>query len=100
MDVVARIRGELRRQELGGAGEEVRDAGAGNFALPLAALVDAGLVALDDRVLELSPRGMFYADAVVSLLAFGARSVDAGAGVHTRDLLKELPQSGDYLGMG
>lgn len=73
---------------------------AEDFALPLAALVDAGLVALDDRVLELSPRGMFYADAVVSLLAFGARSVDAGAGVHTRDLLKELPQSGDYLGMG
>lgn len=72
---------------------------ADDFALPLRALLDAGLVTVDERALELSPRGMFYADAAVSLLAFGAGG-GAGAGVHTRDLLREKPQRGDYLGMG
>jgi len=43
-----------------------------DLAAPLSACVDAGLVVVDGDDLILTPVGMFYADAVVSTLAFGA----------------------------
>lgn len=76
--------------------EVVEDLGA---ALP--AVVDAGLVTVSDEALALTPTGMFYADAVVSLFAQAAHGdAGAGSGVHTRDLLRQQPRSGDYHGMG
>lgn len=62
-----------------------------DFAGPIAALVDAGLVTLSDDALTLSPRGMYYADAVAGLLAWRrAEQVrGAAAGRHTRNVLNE-----------
>lgn len=79
-------------------GTELKD----DLGAALPAVLHAGLVTVDDEALALTPTGMFYADAVVSLFAQTARAVDgsAGGGVHTRDLLRELPHSGDYTGMG
>lgn len=76
-------------------GTELRD----DFPEALQAVVQEGLATLDEGALALTPKGMFYADAVVSLLALGA-SAAVGAGVHTRDLLGERPRAGDYVGMG
>ncbi len=75
---------------------------ADDLGAALPAITARGLATLDDDALALTPTGMFYADAVVSLLANAAHPHDdvRGAGVHTRDLLRERPQSGDYLGMG
>lgn len=70
-----------------------------DLAAPLQACVDAGLVAIDGDDVVLTPIGMFYADAVVSTLAIGATAA-AGAGLHTRDLLKERPRASDYVSMG
>lgn len=68
------------------------------FAAPYAACLAAGLVQGDSQDLALTPSGMFYADAVVSTFAEGFRAT--GAGVHTADLLREQPRTGDYLSMG
>lgn len=69
-----------------------------DFAEPLAALTAEQLVTVDDAGLTLTPLGMFFADSVVSTLAAGAPR--AGAGVHTAELLKELPRANEYLSMG
>jgi oxygen-independent coproporphyrinogen-3 oxidase len=70
-----------------------------DFAEALAALGAAGLTVIDSSSLALTPTGMFYADAVVSVLASSA-ATSAGAGLHTRDLLREMPRAGEYYGMG
>lgn len=70
-----------------------------DFATPLQACADAGLVTLAGDDVALTPVGMFYADAVVSTLAASAAQW-TGAGLHTRDLLQERPRAGDYVGMG
>lgn len=70
-----------------------------DFREALPALVEQGLIALEGDTLALTPRGMFYADAVVSLLAVGVPRAQ-GEGKHTRDLLREVPRAGDYYGMG
>jgi oxygen-independent coproporphyrinogen-3 oxidase len=64
---------------------------AGEHADALAALAAAALVTVDDDALALTPRGMFYADAVAGLFAWQrVQSLDqSGAGRHTRDLLEE-----------
>lgn len=64
---------------------------ADDFAEPLAVLGEAGLVALTDDALVLSPRGMYYADTVAGLLAWTrAEQVrGAAAGRHTRNVLHE-----------
>ena len=67
------------------------------FAEQLAPVVAAGLLVVDDRV-SLSPRGAFYADAVVSILTQQTRR--DGAGLSTKDLLREQPRADLYLGMG
>lgn len=69
-----------------------------DFAEPLAALTAEQLVAVDDAALTLTPLGMFFADSVVSTLA--ANAPRSGAGVHTAELLKELPRASEYLSMG
>jgi len=71
-----------------------------DFSAALDATVAEGLVVIDATALSLTPLGMFFADSVVSTLA--ARDVlpRDGAGVHTVDLLKERPQSEQYLSMG
>jgi coproporphyrinogen III oxidase-like Fe-S oxidoreductase len=62
-------------------------------------LVSAGLLLADSTGLALTPTGMFYADAVVSLLALGPRR--EGEGLRTKDLLAERPSPGiHYLSMG
>lgn len=66
---------------------------------PVQACVDLGLIAVDGDDVQLTPVGMFYADAVVSTLAMGLTS-QTGAGLHTLDLLRERPRSADYIGMG
>lgn len=93
-----------------------------DFATAIAVLVDAGLIvvdadhgggaqrgSLDDegalppshRVCALTPKGMFFSDAVVAVLTSSlARSPSSGAGVHTADLLAERPRTADYLSMG
>lgn len=69
-------------------------------ALPaMDAVIGAGLATRRGDDLELTPRGMFFADAVVSVLALGGEAT-AGAGLHTRDLLAERPRPGEYLSMG
>lgn len=70
-----------------------------DFAEPLEAARTEGLLTVDATHVALTPLGMFYADAVVSSFAQG-RSPTGGAGVHTADLLKERPQSQQYLSMG
>ncbi len=70
-----------------------------DFREALSALVDQQLVVLAGGALALTPLGMFFADAVVSLLAVGVPHAQ-GAGEHTRDLLREVPRAGDYYGMG
>jgi oxygen-independent coproporphyrinogen-3 oxidase len=65
---------------------------------PVQACVDLGLITVVGDNVELTPVGMFYADAVVSTLATGLSS-STGAGLHTIELLGERPQS-DYVGMG
>ena len=72
---------------------------ADDLAAPLAACAAAGLVAIDGDDVALTPEGMFYADAVVSTLAAGRLRMD-GAGVHTRDLLREQPRAQHYVSMG
>jgi coproporphyrinogen III oxidase-like Fe-S oxidoreductase len=67
-----------------------------HFAEPLAALRAAGLVTIDDSVVTLTPRGMFYADTVAGLLAW--RRVEAvrpaAAGRHS----VEAPEPSDFMG--
>jgi oxygen-independent coproporphyrinogen-3 oxidase len=65
-------------------------------ALPT--LVAKGLVGREGADVVLTPEGMFFADAVVSLLALGAPP--GGAGLRTMDLLKEPTQPGEYISMG
>lgn len=83
-------------------GSDVTD----DFAAPLAALSAEGLLAVDGDTdgdtVTLSPRGMFFSDAVVSLLALDTArtTLTAGSGVHTRDLLAEQPRAVDYISMG
>jgi oxygen-independent coproporphyrinogen-3 oxidase len=62
---------------------------ADHFGEALDAIQEAGLVTLDADALHLTPRGMFYADAVAGLLAWHrAEALRAsGAGERTRDLL-------------
>lgn len=69
-----------------------------DFTEPLTALMAEQLVTLDETALTLTPLGMFFADSVVSTLAAGAPR--SGAGVHTAELLKELPRASEYLSMG
>lgn len=69
-----------------------------DFAESLAALIAEQLVAVDETALSLTPLGMFFADSVVSTLAAGAPR--SGAGLHTAELLKELPRASEYLSMG
>jgi oxygen-independent coproporphyrinogen-3 oxidase len=66
-------------------GADLRD----HFGEALAALEEAGLASLDDAALSLTPRGMFFADAVVGLLAWARVEAlrPTGAGEHTKDLL-------------
>ena len=66
---------------------------------PVQACTDLGLIEAAGDDVRLTPAGMFYADAVVSTLTMGLTS-KAGAGLHTRDLLRERPQAADYIGMG
>lgn len=70
---------------------------ADDFAAVVAVLGAADLIVLDDERCSLTPRGMFFSDAVVSMLA--ATRATVGDGVRTDDLLREHPQAG-YLGMG
>lgn len=69
------------------------------FAGELAACVDAGLAAIDEHTLSLTPRGMFYADAVVGLLAAGRAAVvrQGAAGEHTLEMIERRAV---YGGMG
>jgi oxygen-independent coproporphyrinogen-3 oxidase len=62
-----------------------------HFREPIEALIDAGLVTLDDAALRLTPRGMVHADSVAGLLAWPrVEQIRAsGAGRHTRDVLDE-----------
>ncbi|MCE9574113.1 MAG: Fe-S oxidoreductase [Deltaproteobacteria bacterium] len=62
-----------------------------DFAGPIAAVVEAGLAAVDDDALTLTPRGMFYADAIAGLLASERVEIlrAGAAGRHTRDALDE-----------
>ena len=62
---------------------------AEHFGDALDALQAAGLATLDEGELRLEPRGMFYADSVVGLLAWARAEAlrPAGAGQRTRDLL-------------
>ncbi len=71
-----------------------------HFGAALRALGDAGLVSLDDDALRLTPNGMFFADSVVGLLAWerSAALREAGAGIHTRELLE--PRTMPVLFMG
>jgi len=70
-----------------------------DFAEPLNAVIGAGLATLDERALALTPRGMFFADSVVSTFA-ASLTKKSGAGVHTADLLAERPRSNEFIGMG
>ncbi|MBI1947778.1 MAG: radical SAM protein [Deltaproteobacteria bacterium] len=72
---------------------------AERFAGELAACAEAGLVVLNDRELSLTPRGMFFADAVVGLLAAGRAAVvrQHAAGQHTLGLIERRAM---YDGMG
>jgi coproporphyrinogen III oxidase-like Fe-S oxidoreductase len=66
---------------------------------PMQACIDLGLLEVAGSDVRLTPTGMFYADAVVSTLTTGLTS-STGAGLHTLDLLRERPQTNDYIGMG
>lgn len=68
-----------------------------DFAEVVAVLVAAELIVLETECCALTPRGMFFSAAVVSVLASTRGLV--GAGVRTDDLLRERPYAG-YLGMG
>jgi oxygen-independent coproporphyrinogen-3 oxidase len=68
---------------------------------PLEALRAESLVSASEADVELTPRGMFYADSVVALLAMRAAAGRDGQGMHTRDLLRERYRMTDhYGGMG
>lgn len=68
---------------------------------PIAVLEREGLLHTSDEGIALTPRGMFYADAAVSILAMGLASASDGAGLHTSDLLSERYVAGHhYGGMG
>lgn len=56
----------------------------------IAAIVEAGLLARRGEDLELTPKGMFYADAIAGLIAEPRVEALRGeaAGVHTRSLLR------------
>ncbi|MCB9699381.1 MAG: Fe-S oxidoreductase [Alphaproteobacteria bacterium] len=72
---------------------------ADEHADAVAALLDEGLVTLDERALRLTPTGTYYADAVVGTFA-AARAAevrDLGAGKHTTDLARGRVVS-DFMG--
>lgn len=68
-----------------------------DFADALQVCADAHLLSVVDGDVVLTPRGMFFADAVVGMLA---ATPGGGAGVQTADLLRERPRSSEYLSMG
>lgn len=73
----------------------------GELREPIALLSEEGLLQASEEDIALTPRGMFYADTAVSVLAMGFARGRDGAGMHTRDLLQERYVAGDhYGGMG
>jgi oxygen-independent coproporphyrinogen-3 oxidase len=70
------------------------------FAEALDVLQAAGLLHIDQDALHLTPKGMYFADSVVGLLAW-QRVQDLrseSAGVHTRDALDARMIDVDYMG--
>jgi coproporphyrinogen III oxidase-like Fe-S oxidoreductase len=70
-----------------------------HFGEAIAALVDAGLLSLDQERIAMTPNGMFFADSITGLLAW-PRTTELralGAGQHTSDLLHE-PLVLPYMG--
>lgn len=73
---------------------------AEHFGPAIEAVEAAGLAALDEEALRLSPRGMFYADSVAGLLSWPRVEAlrSAGAGRHTRDVLADEVRFRDFMG--
>jgi coproporphyrinogen III oxidase-like Fe-S oxidoreductase len=73
----------------------------GDLREPIEVLQREELLQTSDEGIALTPRGMFYADAAVSVLAMGLADASDGAGLHTKDLLSERYVAGQhYGGMG
>lgn len=71
-----------------------------HFGPALDALDTAALLHVTPDALELTPRGMFYADSVAGLLAWPRVEAlrASGAGYRTSDLLREEPSSESFMG--
>ena len=64
-------------------------------------LVDEGLLQIEGARVALTPRGMFFSDAVVATFTAQADLRRGGAGIHTRDALdQKLTMPLHYGGMG
>ena len=71
-----------------------------HFGPELDAIVSAGLGIVEDDAIRLTPRGVFYADAVAGLLASHRSQAlrPAAGGRHTADLLGEEAHHFNFMG--